>query len=57
MRQARGASVSRYLCVCVLWPFMIEQLQDSPPAATKKDATASGADVAACAAAATHPVC
>lgn len=27
-----------------------------PPAATKKDATASGADAAACAAAATHPV-
>lgn len=27
------------------------------PAATKKDATASGADAAACAAAATHPVC
>lgn len=57
----------RHVCVCgkqqeCLCPDMCVCDVDAtaatrqPPAATKKDATASGADAAACAAAATHPV-
>lgn len=60
MRQARGASVSKYfgVCVCVCLVAVDGRAATrQPPAATKKDATASGADVASYAAAATHPVC
>lgn len=46
------------ICVCVCLVAVDGRAATrQPPAATKKDATASGADVAAYAAAATHPVC
>lgn len=52
--------MSKYFCVCVCVCLVaVDGRADTrqPPAATKKDATASGADVASYAAAATHPVC
>lgn len=52
--------MSKYfgVCVCVCLVAVDGRAATrQPPAATKKDATASGADVASYAAAATHPVC
>lgn len=46
------------MCVCVCLVAVDGRAATrQPPAATKKDATASGADVASYAGAATHPVC
>lgn len=56
----RSVCVQIFLCVCVCVCLVAvdgRAATRQPPAATKKDATASGADVASYAAAATHPVC
>lgn len=54
----RSVCVQIFLCVCVCLVAVDGRAATrQPPAATKKDATASGADVASYAAAATHPVC
>lgn len=63
VKQAVQTSGSRYLCVCVclcvfvcVMPPLPVAATTQPPAATKKDATASGADAGARVAAATAPV-